>query len=84
MQISYVTLQPEEINLAFNAPYVILLLINIFLLISFMLSISYIQIMIVTAGFRPRRQDPITFNAFHFSAANFLTTIYAAVMLGTN
>ena len=38
--------------------------------------------MIVTLGFRPRRQDPITFNAFHFSAANLLTTLYAAVMLG--
>ena len=40
------------------------------------------KIMIVTLGFRPRRQDPITFNAFHFSAANLLTTLYAAVMLG--
>ena len=38
--------------------------------------------MVVTLGVRQRRKDPITFNAFHFSAANLLTTIYAAVMLG--
>ena len=37
--------------------------------------------MIVTVCLRPRRKDPITFNAFNFSTSNLLTTMYAAVMM---
>lgn len=38
--------------------------------------------MIVTACYGPRRRDPITYNAFHFSVSNLLATVYAAVILG--
>ena len=37
--------------------------------------------MIVTLCHRPRRRDPIAFNAFNFSLSNLFTTMYAAVMM---